>query len=131
MDAAQVSAPSKKSGGARDIEAPEIYQATDSALWDGRPSLGGIWVAASDVVNPERVVIFNPASGKSITGALFKRERENPGPRLQLSSDAAEALGILAGQPTEIRVTALRKEEVAEPAADAETDPAAKPAPEG
>ena len=131
VDAAQVSAPSKKSGGARDIEAPEIYQATDSALWDGRPSLGGIWVAASDVVNPERVVIFNPASGKSITGALFKRERENPGPRLQLSSDAAEALGILAGQPTEIRVTALRKEEVAEPAANAETDPAAKPAPEG
>lgn len=105
------SPPSRKKGGARDVEAPEVFQATDSALWDGRPSLGGIWVAAPDVTNPERALIFNPATGKSVTGALFKRERENPGPRLQLSSDAAEALGILAGQPTEIRVTALRKVE--------------------
>lgn len=112
---------SKKKGAARDVEAPEVFQATDSALWDGRPSLGGIWVASPEVTNPERVLIFNPATGKSVTGALFKRERENPGPRLQLSSDAAEALGILAGQPTQIQVTALRKveeEAPAEPAAD-------------
>jgi len=127
-----VAAPGKKSG-AKDIEAPEVFQATDSALWDGRPSLGGIWVASPEVTNPERVLMFNPATGKSITGALFKRERDNPGPKLQLSSDAAEALGILAGQPTEIRVTALRKEEVAAPAAaapaaPAATDPAAKDA---
>ena len=127
-----MSAP-KKSGSA-DVEAPEVFQATDSALWDGRPSLGGIWVASPDVLNPERVLMFNPATGKSVTGALFKRERDNPGPRLQLSSDAAEALGILAGQPTEIKVTALRKEEVAEPpaaevpaaAVAAATDPSAK-----
>lgn len=134
----QVSPPTTRAAGgaARDVEAPEVYQATDSALWDGRPSLGGIWVAAPDAENPERVVIFNPATGKSITGALFKRERGNPGPRLQLSSDAAEALGILAGQPTEIRVTALRKEEVkdAEPAAEpdaATVEVAAAPAGEG
>ena len=121
-------APSKKKGGSRDVEAPEVFQATDSALWDGRPSLGGIWVAAPDVTNPERALIFNPATGKSVTGALFKRERENPGPRLQLSSDAAEALGILAGQPTEIRVTALRKvedETAAEPEADVAAEGAA------
>ena len=121
-------APSKKKGGARDVEAPEVFQATDSALWDGRPSLGGIWVAAPEVTNPERALIFNPATGKSVTGALFKRERANPGPRLQLSSDAAEALGILAGQPTEIRVTALRKvedEPAAEPEADVATEGAA------
>lgn len=124
-----VAAPGKKSG-AKDIEAPEVFQTTDSALWDGRPSLGGIWVASPEVTNPEHVLMFNPATGKSITGALFKRERDNPGPKLQLSSDAAEALGILAGQPTEIRVTALRKEEVAAPAAaaPAATDPAAKDA---
>ena len=122
-----VAAPGKKSG-ARDVEAPNVFQATDSALWDGRPSLGGIWVASPDVENPERVVMFNPATGKSITGALFKRERDNPGPRLQLSSDAAEALGILAGQPTEIRVTALRKEETAAPAAPATAAAPADPA---
>ncbi len=133
-------APIKKKASGQEVEAPEVFQATDSALWDGRPSLGGIWVASPDVENPERVVMFNPATGKSVTGALFKRERENPGPRLQLSSDAAEALGILAGAPTEIRVTALRKEkeEVAEeapteaaPADAAKTDPAAEPAKDG
>jgi SPOR domain len=113
-------APTKKKGGSTDVEAPEVFQATDSALWDGRPSLGGIWVASPEVTSPERAVMFNPATGKSVTGALFRRERDNPGPRLQLSSDAAEALGILAGQPTEIKVTALRKEEVEEPVATEE-----------
>lgn len=101
-----------------EVEAPEIFQVTDSALWDGRPSLGGIWVASPDVKDPERVIMFNPSTGKSVKGALFRRERDNPGPRLQLSSDAAEALGIVAGMPTEIQVTALRKEETAEPPAD-------------
>ena len=123
-------APSLTAGSAKkgaDVEAPEVFQATDSALWDGRPSLGGIWVASPEVTNPERVVMVNPATGKSVTGALFRRERENPGPRLQLSSDAADALGILAGQPTEISVTALRKQEVAveEVAAPAPTEAAA------
>ena len=127
-DGAQVSAPARKAAGAREVEAPEVYQTTDSALWDGRPSLGGIWVAAPDTETPERVAIFNPATGKSVTGALFKRERDNPGPRLQLSSDAAEALGILAGQPTEIRVTALRKEEIEEPAPAEATEPTAEAA---
>ena len=126
-----VAAPGKKKSGAQDVEAPEVYQSTDSALWDGRPSLGGIWVAASDVTNPERALMFNPATGKSVTGALFKRERDNPGPKLQLSSDAAEALGILAGQPTEIKVTALRKEETAEPEAVAATTDTAAPAKDG
>lgn len=120
--AGSVAAPGKKAG-AQDVEAPEVFQTTDSALWDGRPSLGGIWVAAPEVTNPERALMFNPATGKSVTGALFRRERDNPGPRLQLSSDAAEALGILAGQPTEIKVTALRKQEVAEPAETEAADP--------
>ena len=105
----------------RDVEAPEVFQVTDQALWDGRPSLGGVWVASSDAVDPERVILRNPANGKFVIGALFKREAFNPGPPLQISSDAADALGILAGQPATITVTALRREEVA-----AETD-AAKP----
>ena len=31
-----------------------------------------------------------------MSGALFRRERENPGPILQVSSDAANALDMLA-----------------------------------
>lgn len=120
------SAPASRRSGNQDIEAPEVFQVTDTALWDGRPSLGGIWVASPDTVDPERVVMVNTANGQTVTGALFRRERDNPGPALQISSDAADALGILAGQPVEIRVTALRKAQAAEPAL-AETAPETPP----
>jgi len=103
----------------RDVEAPEVFQVTDAALWDGRPSLGGVWVASPDVVDPERVILRNPANGKFVIGALFRRERDNPGPKLQISSDAAAALGLLAGQPATINVTALRREEAPATAPDA------------
>lgn len=103
----------------RDVEAPEVFQATDQGLWDGRPSLGGIWVAHPDVGEPQRVIIRNTENSKSIVGALFRRERENPGPILQVSSDAAAALGMLAGAPVELNVIALRREEVPDPEAPA------------
>ena len=98
----------------RDIEAPEVFQKSEAGLWDGRPSLGGVWVAHPDVTDPERVIIRNDANGKFVIGALFRREREIPGPRFQVSSDAAAALNMLAGKPVELSVTALRREEVAE-----------------
>lgn len=96
----------------RDVESPEAFEVNARALWDGRPSLGGVWVAHPDSKQPERVIIRNPANGKFVIGALFRRERANPGPALQLSSDAASALGVLAGQPTTLKVTALRRETV-------------------
>lgn len=98
----------------RDVEAPEVFQVSENGLWDGRPSLGGVWVAYPDVGDPERVIIRNEANGKFVIGALFRREREHPGPKLQVSSDAASALALIAGQPTPLNVTALRREEVAE-----------------
>jgi len=82
-----------------DVEAPDAFQYTGEGLWDGRPSLGGVWVAHPDVTDPERVIIRNQANGKFVIGALFRRERETPGPALQVSSDAADALGMLAGAP--------------------------------
>jgi rare lipoprotein A len=103
-----------------DVEAPEIFQVTDQGLWDGRPSLGGVWVAHPDVTDPERVIIRNEENGTFVIGALFRRERENPGPLIQVSSDAAEALQMLAGAPARLNVTALRREEI-ESAAPAET----------
>ena len=106
----------------RDIEAPDVFQKTEAGLWDGRPSLGGVWVAHPDVTDPERVLIRNTANGETVIGALFRRERAQPGPRFQVSSDAAAALKLLAGAPTELSVTALRRSE--DPAA------AADPAPE-
>lgn len=100
----------------RDVEAPKVFHVSEVGLWDGRPSLGGVWVAYPGVKDPERVIIRNPANGKFVIGALFRREREMPGPKLQVSSDTAQALGLLAGQPVKLDVTALRREEVAQPA---------------
>ncbi|MCF7700939.1 SPOR domain-containing protein [Loktanella sp. M215] len=101
----------------RDVEAPEVFSLTEAGLWDGRPSLGGVWVAHPTVTDPERVIIRNTANGKFVIGALFRRELDNPGPALQISSDAAEALGVLAGSPATLSVIALRREEA--PASDA------------
>lgn len=112
-------APSERSGSTRlverDVEAPEVFQVTEQGLWDGRPSLGGVWVAHPDATDPERVIIRNEANGRFVIGALFRRERDNPGPELQVSSDAAAALNMVAGAPTELNVTALRREAVADP----------------
>lgn len=99
----------------RDVEVPEVFDVSDQGLWDGRPSLGGVWVAHPDATDPERVIIRNLENGRFVIGALFRRERANPGPVLQVSSDAADALGVLAGDPTDLQVTALRREEVEEP----------------
>ena len=96
----------------RDVEAPDVVSISEAGVWDGRPSLGGIWVAHPDAKEPEKVIIRNPQNGKFVIGALFRREREFSGPSLQLSSDAADALGILAGQPTNVSVVALRRQTV-------------------
>lgn len=103
----------------RDVEAPDVFQVTESGLWDGRPSLGGVWVAHPSVQEPERVIIRNEKNGKFVIGALFRRELDRPGPRLQVSSDAAATLGMLAGQPANLNVTALRRETINDQAPDA------------
>lgn len=96
----------------RDVEAPEVFQISEDGLWDGRPSLGGVWVAHPTAKDPERVLIRNETNGKFVIGALFRKERDTPGPKLQVSSDAADAIGMIAGAPVKLSVTALRREEV-------------------
>lgn len=103
----------------RDTEAPEVFQKADKGLWDGRPSLGGVWVAHEAVTDPERVIIRNKDNGKFVIGALFRKEAAIPGPKFQVSSDAAQALGMLAGAPANVLVTALRREQAPAAAASA------------
>ncbi|MGC1496395.1 MAG: SPOR domain-containing protein [Sulfitobacter sp.] len=113
----------------RDVEAPDVFSVTDQGLWDGRPSLGGVWVAHPDVKEPERVIIRNEANGKFVIGALFRRERDLPGPKLQMSSDTAAALNVLAGAPAPLNVTALRRQEAEAPDAEATAVPGTVAAP--
>lgn len=113
----------------RDIEAPNVFSRRERALWDGRPSLGGVWVAHPDARTPERVIIRNTENGKETVGALFRRERMNPGPVFQMSADAAVAVEMLAGAPTMVEVIALRTEEVTIGGAPA-PEPEGQPEPE-
>lgn len=91
----------------RDIEAPDVFQTVATAQWDGRPSLGGVWIAAPRIADPERVIIRNTANGKFVIGTLFRRA--SAGEEMQLSSDAAQALDIKAATPVRLDVTALRR----------------------
>lgn len=110
-----------------DVAAPEAFSITDKALWDGRPTFGGVWVAYPDIDKPERVRLTNPATGKTVIGALYKRSRDFPGPKIEMSADAASALGVLAGKPTELNIVALRRKMV-EVVVEAPVDPLTPPA---
>lgn len=116
-----------------DVTAPEAFSITDMALWDGRPTFGGVWIAYPDIEKPERVRIRNDATGKEVIGALYKRERDFPGPKIELSADAAAALGVQAGTPVELTIIALRRKTI-EVIVEAEepnmTTPLQRPVPE-
>ena len=117
----------------RDIEAPEIFQLTGAAVWDGRPSLGGIWVAHSSARSAEKVIIRNGQNGKFAIGALFRRAAVKVGPRIQMSADAAQALGAVAGQPINLDITALRPHQTSTSAKKGQSsgqDVAVKPSPD-
>lgn len=105
----QVTRPSIEANAANSIRlAPDRFNVEGRGLWDGRPSFGGIWVASPDAVDPERVLITNRENGRQILGALFKREVFLDGPPIQLSSEAAAALGIDAGRTVTLSVVAVQ-----------------------
>ncbi len=78
----------------------------DAGVWDGQYSLGGVWVARADIEAPAQVEIANLGNGRTVRGALFRRAAAAEGPPIQVSSDAAEALGMTAGEVARLRVTA-------------------------
>lgn len=109
----------------RDVEAPDVFSLRSRGLWDGRPSLGGVWVAVPQNVEPDRVRITNLDNGKSVEGGLFRKEVANPGPDILVSSDAAAAIGMQAGAPAEMEIVVLRREtvEIAPPVPITQLDP--------
>ena len=95
-----------------EVEKPDVFYALEAGLWDGRPTFGGVWVSHPETKQPEKVIIRNKSNGRFVVGALFRIERDLPGPSLRLSSDAAEAIGVLAGAPVQLEVVALRTEKI-------------------
>lgn len=108
---ATVLPPQRRTTELQEVERPDLFAVTAQGLWDGRPSLGGLWVAHPDVGEPERVRIRDTTTGREARGALFRRPVEMPGPPFQLSSEAALELGILPGAPVMLEVIALRESE--------------------
>ena len=96
----------------RDIETPEVFETTEAALWDGHPTLGGVWVAHPAVKVPMRVIVRNPATHTFIIGNLFRNDPAPGKPQIRVSADAARALELSAGKVTRLHVTALQREAV-------------------
>jgi len=88
--------------------APEVFEAIGSAVWDGRHTLRGVWIAHPMAVSARRVRIFNTDNGVAVDGALFKRDATREGASILISSEAAELLGMTAGEPAKLRIVAVK-----------------------
>ena len=99
--------------------APEIFEATGRAEWDGKRTLQGVWVAHPLATTARRVRIFNTDNGRAVDGALFKRDAALGGASVLISSEAAQRLGMTAGSSAELRIVAVTPTErpVTEPPA--------------
>ncbi|MEM9060349.1 MAG: SPOR domain-containing protein [Pseudomonadota bacterium] len=87
--------------------APEIFEATGLAIWDGKRTLQGVWVAHPLASSARRVRIFNQDNGQAVDGALFKRDAAGGGASVLISSEAAQLLGMDVGTPAELRIVAV------------------------
>lgn len=95
--------------------APEEFDATGLTIWDGSRTLQGVWIAHPLANRARRVRVVNTVTGQTVEGAMFRRDPSLTGPSILVSSDAATGLGLKPGDPTALRIVALR-------------DPSAQPA---
>jgi hypothetical protein len=84
-------------------------------MWDGQPSLGGVWVAHADTLGPVRVRITRDSNGASVEGWLFRSSAPVEGLELQISSEAALALGLEPNAPSSLSVQRLEAAEPGDP----------------
>ncbi len=87
--------------------APDLFDASGLAVWDGKRTLQGIWVAHPLATSARRVRIFNSENGLAVDGALFKRDSTLSGASVLISSEAAALLKMSADTPTKLRIVAV------------------------
>ena len=87
--------------------APQLFEATGLAVWDGKRTLQGVWVAHPLAESARRVRIFNEENGKAVDGALFKRDSTAEDSPVLISSEAAQLLSMGIGTPALIRIVAV------------------------
>ena len=86
---------------------PEAFHAVGFGLWDGTRTLPGIWIAHPDIAIARRVRLTNDETGAQADAAMFRRDSNLKGPRIILSSEAAEALGLTPGHATPMTIDGL------------------------
>ena len=69
----------------------------------------GLWAVVSQLPRAESAVIRNARSGAEVTVALFAARRSVGGSDIEISAEAADALGI-GEEPASVSVTAVRVE---------------------
>lgn len=117
-----------ETSGTADILKPLIFQTSARGLWDGRPTMGNVWVKVAGARGPERVEIRNEETGTTIRGAMFAAEDPTDPIPIKLSEKAALELGLAPLQQAVLTVTVLRPEgEDAEERAPSESFVAALP----
>lgn len=89
--------------------APDEFEKTDEAVWDGNRTLQGIWVAHPDAQTARRVRILNLETGYAVDGALFRRDGSVDGPTVMVSSDAAVTLGMTPNEAVTLSIVAIRR----------------------
>jgi hypothetical protein len=110
---------------------PGAFHATDIALWDGARTLPGIWISHPMAQTARRVRVTNGETGSQIDAAMFRRDPTLSGPRIVISSEAAEQLDLAPGHGTPITIEGLAYRLDAEAAAAeaARAEPAPEEAP--
>lgn len=86
---------------------PGAFYAADLALWDGARTLPGIWIAHPMAKTARRVRLTNGETGVRVDAAMFRRDPGLSGPRIVVSSEAAERLGLAPGLATPITIEGL------------------------
>ena len=87
--------------------APEVLQLSGFADWNGNRTIPGLWVAHPRVKKPIDARVVDGESGRHVDVRLFRAEARDRGDAITLSSDAAKALGLVAGRRTKLSIVAL------------------------
>lgn len=85
-----------------------LFSAEAQTLWDGLPSIGGAWVAHPGVGRNLTVEAVNLDTGRSKRLPALRLTQRPGRPVIQLSAEAALALGMAPGRLTMVRLTGLR-----------------------
>ena len=88
-------------------EAPELFQLSGVAIWDGARTVPGVWVAHPTARGTMQVRIAHTATGAEVDGRIYRAGPRADGDVITLSSDAARALGLEPGRRARLSIRAL------------------------